>query len=115
MAAKSKPTAYSNAPPWAIKIWTYPRTWPPQDIYVELATGLVTKHSCTEGALTKVLKLIALEAKNQSPLANGKSSKTKSPVPVKRGRKGLTQAEQTDIQPDVLEKFQSFLKKTGRI
>lgn len=101
------------APSWAIRAWTYPRTWPPQDIYVELASGLITKHPFTEGALTKVLKLIMTESKNAPPL-NGKRE-TKEPVPVKRIARGKVIKPATDLPQSQVDAASNFLKKTGRL
>lgn len=100
------------APAWSIRVWTYPRVWPPTDIYCELAAGLVVKYPYTEGALSKVLKLIMAESRNGQPLAKGKKG-TALPVPVKRTRKPSKPAP--ELPQDQLDSMSKFLKKTGRI
>ena len=61
-------TPFSNAPSYSCRIWHDRNA-----IYVELASGLITKFDKTEGALSKVLRLLEKESRNQSPRTNGKS------------------------------------------
>lgn len=90
---------YSNAPSYSCRIW-HDRG----GIYIELASGLITKFDRTEGALTKVLKLLDRESRNQSPRTNGKS---KAILPIKS----------TPLKPSVSPEERStalaMLKKKG--
>lgn len=83
----------SNSPSYACRIW-HDR----QAIYIELASGLITKFDKTEGALSKVLGLLVRESR---PTA--KPSHAKVPVEVKRD-KPLVTLEARSKAMDILKK-----------
>jgi hypothetical protein len=87
----------SNSPSYSCRIW-HDRA----AIYVELACGMITRFDKTEGALSKVLKLLERESR---PTA--KPSKAKMPMPAKR------------IKPEVTSeakgKAMEILKKRGLV
>lgn len=85
--------AESNSPSYACRIW-HDR----QAIYVELASGLITRFDKTEGALSKVLGLLVRESR---PTA--KPSRAKTPVEVKRV-KPLVTLEERSRAMDILKK-----------
>jgi hypothetical protein len=60
---------FANSPSYSCRIWHDRGA-----IYVELASGLITKFDKTEGALSKVLKLLDRESRNQP--TNGRSRAT---------------------------------------
>lgn len=68
----------THSPPHSARLW-HDR----EALYVELASGLITKFPFTEGGLSKVLKLLRQESLNAP--ANGHSMerlpKLKAPVP----------------------------------
>lgn len=83
----------SSAPSYACRLW-HDR----QAIYIELASGLITKFDKTEGALSKVLGLLVRESR---PTA--KPSRAKVPVEVKRD-KPLVTLEARSKAMDILKK-----------
>lgn len=93
----TKPKAESHAPSYSCRIWHDRNA-----IYVELASGLITKFDKTEGALSKVLKLLERESRNAGPLANGKS-KARLPIQPKPA-KPLVSNEERDEAFDILKK-----------
>lgn len=87
----------SHAPSYACKLW-HDR----QAIYVELASGLITKFDKTEGALSKVLALLVRESR---PTA--RPSKAKFPIEPKRLKPEVT----TEAKGKAME----ILKKRGLV
>lgn len=94
-------TPYSNAPSYACRIW-----FDTQFLYVEFASGLISKFAFTEGALSKVLKLLKRENRDQSPRINGKS-KARFPIEPKRAKPEVTKPE--------AERALELLKRKGLI
>ena len=86
-------TADSNSPSYACRIW-HDRG----SIYVELASGLITKFDKTEGALSKVLGLLVRESR-----PSAKPSRAKTPVEVKRLKPEVT-TEARNKASDILRK-----------
>lgn len=87
----------TNAPSYSCRIWHDRGA-----IYIELASGLITKFDRTEGALSKVLKLLEKESR---PTA--KPSRAKFPVEVKRDKPLVTN--------EARSKAMDILKKRGLI
>lgn len=83
----------SSAPSYACRIWHDRNA-----IYIELASGLITRFDKTEGALSKVLGLLVRESR---PTA--KPSRAKVPVEVKRD-KPLVTIEARSKAMDILKK-----------
>lgn len=83
----------SNSPSYACRIWHDRNA-----IYIELASGLITRFDKTEGALSKVLGLLVRESR---PTA--KPSRAKVPVEVKRD-KPLVTLEARSKAMDILKK-----------
>lgn len=83
----------SSAPSYACRLWHDRNA-----IYVELASGLITKFDKTEGALSKVLGLLVRESR---PTA--KPSRAKTPVEVKRVKPEVT-AEAKGRATEILKK-----------
>ncbi len=75
----------SNSPSYACRIWHDRGA-----IYVELASGLITRFDKTEGALSKVLGLLVRESR-----PSAKPSRAKTPVPVKRIKPEVTDEART--------------------
>lgn len=86
-------TKDSHAPSYACRIW-HDR----QAIYVELASGLITRFDKTEGALSKVLGLLVRESR-----PSAKPSRAKTPVEVKRVKPEVT-IEARNRASDILKK-----------
>lgn len=97
----TKTPSYSNAPSYSCRIWHDRGA-----IYTELASGLIQKHDKTEGALSKVLKLLERESRNQSPRTNGKSKPTFPTAP----RRTTSVAPSADV-----DKATEMLKRKGLI
>lgn len=87
----------SNSPSYSCRIW-HDRS----AIYIELANGLITKFDKTEGALSKVLKLLERESR---PTA--KPSRAKTPMEPKRDKPLVTLEERS--------RASEILKKKGLI
>lgn len=83
----------SNAPFYSCRIW-HDRS----AIYVELASGLITKFDKTEGALSKVLKLLERESR---PTAT--PSKARFPIEPKRAKPEVS-AESKASALEILKK-----------
>ena len=83
----------TNAPSYSCRIWHDRGA-----VYVELASGMITKFDKTEGALSKVLKLLERESR---PTA--RPSKAKVPMEVKRTTPEVT-AEARSKATDILRK-----------
>ncbi len=87
----------SNSPSYACRIW-HDRS----AIYVELASGLITKFDKTEGALSKVLKLLEKESR---PTA--RPSKAKFPIEPKRLK--------PEVTTEARDKAMNILKRKGLV
>ncbi len=92
-------TPFSNSPSYSCRIWHDQGA-----IYIELASGLITKFDKTEGALSKVLKLLDRESRNQSPRASGRSKQSFPPVPTQL---------KPSVTPEARSKALEILKRKG--
>lgn len=87
----------SNSPYYSCRIWHDRGA-----IYVELASGLITKFDKTEGALSKVLKLLERESR-----PTPRPSRAKFPFEPKRAKPEVSEENKTSAM--------KILKKMGLI
>lgn len=87
----------SHSPSYACRLW-HDRG----SIYVELASGLITKFDKTEGALSKVLGLLVRESR---PTA--RPSRAKTPIDVKRVK--------PEVSNEAKDRAMTILKRKGLI
>lgn len=86
-------THESNSPSYSCRLWHDRGA-----IYVELASGLITRFDKTEGALSKVLGLLVRESR-----PSAKPSKAKFPIEPKRLKPEVT-AEAKGRAMEILKK-----------
>lgn len=99
-----KPSSSSHAPSYACKLW-HDR----QAIYVELASGLITKFDKTEGALSKVLGLLVRESRPTAKPSRARVPTTKDGafVEVKRVK--------PEVTTEAKDRAMNILKRKGLV